>query len=217
MAKTKHLVYKMTTYTKYGKKEKTGHGFLDSEKNILFLGTGRYKYVDGLRKEIFIPITKQSDYFSPISGKSGQYKGIYYNPIEYRAKNKSVIMRRRKNDSKVDSNDVVLPNKLGKKFVYSSKPVTIVRDSTADYGSTDIRWHYDNERKIHIPYRPKKSGSPKSKSDIAFKNKSGTLIWYEPAPMDSISLNKGNAKPLSDFNGTVVYQNQYIWFKFKDK
>lgn len=82
MAKTKHLVYKMTTYSKYGEKQKKGHGYLDVEKNILFLGTGKYKVVNGKRREVFIPIDNQNKKFFPIKGKPDEFKGVNYNLVE---------------------------------------------------------------------------------------------------------------------------------------
>ncbi len=217
-SKTKHLVYKKTTYSKYGKREKTGHGFLDTEKNILFLGSGRYKYVDGKRKEIYVPISNPSKYFSPIAGKSDQYKGIYYNPVEFQSKDKTVVLKRRKNNVKLDSSDIVVRDKFGKKYVYSSKPVSTVKYSQEFYGnaSSDMKFVYDEERQIVVPFRRKKPNEPKSKNDIAFRDKSGAIKLYTPTSISSgRDKNKLNDRFIADLSGTVVYQNQYIWYKFK--
>lgn len=141
-SKSKHLVYRKTVYNKYGKNVKTGHGYLDFDKNILFLGTGRYQLKDGKRKEIFIPIKNPSQYFNPITGKADEYKGVYYNPVELKSKYRTIVLKRRKNDTAVESDDVVVHNKYGKKMVYSSKPISKVKYSVFDDGIVSYQNQY---------------------------------------------------------------------------
>lgn len=140
--KSKHIVYRKTVYSKYGKNVKTGHGYLDFDKNILFLGTGKFVLKDGERKEVFIPIKNPSQYFNPITGKTDEYKGIYYNPVEYQSKYRTIVLKRRKNNTKVDDNDVVVHDKFGNKIVYSSKPISKVKSSIFEDGIVSYQNQY---------------------------------------------------------------------------
>lgn len=134
-SKVKYLVYKKTTYGKYGKQAKTGHGILDLENDILFLSTGKRHYVNGVEKEIYRPIFDASKKFLPIVGKPDQFKGVTYDiveryvPIEKRGdpflKSKVVVsehdvveMKRTKHKVKTDK-DISLLDRRGKRVIYT--------------------------------------------------------------------------------------------------